>query len=82
MSGRVVVTLNDILKAKDRIKSCIHSTAVFTNSTFDARYGRKFYFKAENLQKTGSFKARGALNAVSRSRFLLFLLVDISFVVQ
>jgi hypothetical protein len=42
----------------------IHHTPVFTNSTFDKLIGRKAFFKAENLQKTGSFKARGALNSV------------------
>ncbi|XP_052801649.1 serine racemase-like [Mya arenaria] len=65
MSGRLTITVNDILKAKNRIHSCVHTTPVFTSSTFDESYGRKFYFKAENLQKTGSFKARGALNAVT-----------------
>ena len=64
MSKTFPVTLTDILKAQSRIKSHVHRTPVLTSSTFDRLYGRKFFFKSENLQKTGSFKARGALNAV------------------
>ena len=44
------------------------ATPVKTSSTLDRLHGgstrRRFYFKCENLQKTGAFKARGALNAV------------------
>ena len=65
MSKVLPVTLSDVLKAHNRIKSHIHRTPVLTSSTFDKQFGRKFFFKTENLQKTGSFKARGALNAVS-----------------
>ena len=58
------VSVHDILKAHNRIKSSVHKTAIITNSTFDEQHERHFFFKAENLQKTGSFKVRGALNAV------------------
>lgn len=62
------VTLPDIKKAYARISKHILYTPVFTSPTFDrlvgSKAGRQFYFKAENLQKTGSFKARGALNAI------------------
>lgn len=64
MSRSLPVTLDEIKKAQGRIKNLTHITPVFTCSTFDHVHGRHFYFKAENLQKTGSFKARGALNAV------------------
>lgn len=63
--AKIPVVLQDILRAQSRVKRFVHRTPVFTNSTFDDRYGRRFYFKGENLQKTGSFKVRGALNAVS-----------------
>lgn len=63
--AKIPVAIQDILKAQTRIKGYVHKTPVFTNSTFDDKYGRKFYFKGESLQKTGSFKVRGALNAVS-----------------
>lgn len=39
-------------------------TPVHTSSLVDKLVGKNVYFKCENLQKTGSFKARGALNAV------------------
>lgn len=60
-----VVTLADIYKARTRIQGFVHLTSVYTNATIDNISGRKIFFKSENLQKTGSFKARGALNAVS-----------------
>jgi len=37
---------------------------VFTSATFDREVGAEVFFKAENLQKVGAFKARGATNAV------------------
>ncbi|XP_062621024.1 serine racemase-like [Saccostrea cucullata] len=58
------VTIQDIKKAYETISPYVHTTPVFTSSTLDNLVGRKVFFKAENLQKTGSFKARGALNAV------------------
>lgn len=61
------VSLDDINEAHNRIRPHIHRTPVLTSETFNRTFGgpgRKFYFKAENFQKTGSFKARGALNAV------------------
>lgn len=58
------VGLLDIEKAFDRISNFIEYTPVVTCSSFDNTYERNFHFKLENLQNTGSFKARGALNAV------------------
>lgn len=55
---------NDILSAYDRIKDHIHLTPIFTSSQIDNISGCTIYFKCENLQKVGAFKARGALNAV------------------
>mgnify|MGYP000565801961 FL=1 len=51
-------------KALQRLSKYVHRTPVFRSSTVDEIVGRKVYFKAENLQKTGSFKFRGALNAL------------------
>ncbi|XP_069135801.1 serine racemase-like isoform X3 [Argopecten irradians] len=65
MAAAARVTLADVYRAHERIMPYIHKTPVFTNATFDKLIGRNAFFKAENLQKTGSFKARGALNAVS-----------------
>lgn len=58
------LTLADVQAAHDRIRDAVHRTPVFTSRTLDRRSGRRLYFKAENLQRCGAFKARGALNAV------------------
>ncbi len=42
----------------------IHRTPVLRSATLDALTGAELYFKCENLQKTGSFKIRGATNAI------------------
>lgn len=57
-------TLQDIREAHDRIRSNIHRTPVLTNQTIDQLCGASLYFKCENFQKIGAFKARGGLNAV------------------
>ncbi|XP_076452426.1 uncharacterized protein LOC143288047 [Babylonia areolata] len=64
MMAELPVVFSDILKACDRIAPYLHRTPIFTSSVADELSGRKLVFKAENLQKTGSFKARGALNAI------------------
>ncbi len=58
-----MLTLEDIQAAARRIAPYIHQTPVFTSQGLDRLLGRQLFFKAEHLQKTGSFKARGALNA-------------------
>jgi threonine dehydratase len=55
---------NDVVQAADRISSHVHRTPVFTSRYFNALVGADVHFKAENLQKVGAFKARGATNAV------------------
>ena len=57
-------TLNEIQKAHSRIKPFIHNTPVLTNSSLDDLSQAELYFKCENFQKAGSFKIRGATNAV------------------
>lgn len=54
----------DILKAHERIKDQVHQTPVLTSSQLNKISGSILFFKCENLQKVGAFKARGALNAV------------------
>jgi threonine dehydratase len=53
-----------IIEAHERIRARIHRTPVLTSTTFNAMGGAEFYFKCENFQKTGSFKIRGASNAI------------------
>src|SRR5580704_5647178 len=54
----------DILAAHARIAPRIHRTPVLTSSSLDAMAGARLFFKCDNLQKTGSFKIRGASNAI------------------
>jgi threonine dehydratase len=57
-------TIDDIRAAARRIASHIHRTPVATSATLDRELGARVFFKCENLQKVGAFKARGAVNAV------------------
>jgi len=59
-------TKQDILDAHERLRPYIHRTQIITSNKFNALCapGTQVYFKGEHLQKTGAFKARGALNAV------------------
>jgi threonine dehydratase len=58
------VTLRDSREAHARIQNWIHRTPVLTSRRLNRLAGAELYFKCENFQKTGSFKARGALNSV------------------
>ncbi len=58
------VVYADVEAAAIRIAQFVHRTPVFTSSTLDDELGMSVFFKAENLQKVGAFKARGATNAV------------------
>src|SRR6516165_3183499 len=53
-----------IQEAHRRIAPRIHRTPVLRSATLDALSGARLFFKCENLQKTGSFKIRGATNAI------------------
>ncbi len=57
-------TLADIRAAAELIAPYIHRTPVATCAAIDAIAGASLFFKCENLQKVGAFKARGATNAV------------------
>lgn len=57
-------SLSDIRAAHDRIQPYIHRTPILTSSAINQVAGCEIYFKCENFQKVGAFKARGAANAV------------------
>ncbi len=59
-----IPTLADMLIAHERIRPYIHRTPVLTSQFLNALTGAELFFKCENLQKAGAFKARGASNAV------------------
>ena len=61
--------MQSIREAHARIRDKIHRTPVMTSEVLDGLAGNRLFFKCENLQKVGAFKARGATNAV-------FLLTD------
>src|SRR6266404_8333063 len=58
------IDLDAIHEAHVRIRPYIHRTPVLTSSRLDAASGGSLFFKCENFQKVGAFKARGATNAV------------------
>ncbi len=60
------LSLTDVRAAADRIAGVAHRTPVLTSRTLDERVGARVFLKAENLQRIGAFKFRGAYNAVSR----------------
>jgi len=52
------------LDAHARIQPRIHRTPVLTSASLDGMTGARLFFKCENFQRTGSFKIRGASNAI------------------
>jgi threonine dehydratase len=62
---RTAPTLADIQEARQRLLGIAEETPIFLSETFSRRVGRKVLLKAENLQRTGSFKVRGAVNKLS-----------------
>lgn len=59
-----MLELDAIRRAHDRIRPYIHRTPILTSERLDAARGASLFFKCENFQKVGAFKARGATNAV------------------
>ncbi len=60
------VTYADVAAAAERIQGAAHRTPVLTSSTANAMTGAQLFFKAENLQRMGAFKFRGAYNAIAK----------------
>ena len=60
-----VPTINDVRAAAERIKGVAVRTPLIRNDTLDAALGAKAFVKAENLQRGGAFKMRGATNAIA-----------------
>ena len=59
-----MVEFKNINDAHNRISEFIHRTPILTNNSINDLIGSKLFFKCENFQKAGSFKIRGATNAV------------------
>jgi threo-3-hydroxy-L-aspartate ammonia-lyase len=60
-----VIGLDDVQAAARRLDGIAHRTPVLSSRTLDARVGARVLIKAECLQRTGSFKFRGAYNKIS-----------------
>ncbi len=63
-SALALPDLDAIRTAQARIAPFVHRTPVLSCRSLDAEVGARLFFKAENLQRTGAFKVRGATNAV------------------
>jgi threonine dehydratase len=59
-----LVTLDDVQSAAARLEGVAHRTPVLTSRSLNARVGADVFLKAECFQRTGSFKFRGAYNAI------------------
>ena len=60
-----MITLQDVLAARDRIRGNVAVTPCPLSEPFSELCGAKVHFKLENLQRTGSFKERGAANKLA-----------------
>jgi threonine dehydratase len=60
------INAEDVRTAAARIATCVHRTPVLTSRSFDSESGIATFFKAENLQRGGAFKIRGASNFLAQ----------------
>lgn len=65
MAIKTAPTLADIEGARERVAVHARVTPVYGSETLSRRSGRRVWLKAENLQRTGSFKIRGAVNKLT-----------------
>ncbi len=63
-SMALAISFEDVEAAAQRVAEYAHKTPVLTSSQADTLTGAKVFFKAENLQRIGAFKFRGAINAL------------------
>ncbi|MEB3754876.1 threo-3-hydroxy-L-aspartate ammonia-lyase [Acinetobacter sp. MD2(2019)] len=59
-------SFEDVVDAEQRINGVVHRTAVLQSHRLNQKFSAEIFFKCENLQRTGSFKFRGAFNALSK----------------
>ncbi len=59
------VTIQDIKNAKETIKDIVKRTDILESTKLSLLTNANIYYKCENLQKTGSFKVRGACNKIA-----------------
>jgi threonine dehydratase len=66
MAAPLAISAADVEAAAARLQGVAHRTPVVTSSTVDEATGAQVFFKAENLQRMGAFKFRGAYNALAQ----------------
>ena len=57
-------SFSDLLAARERVNEVARMTPVYSSNTLARMYGGPVFLKAENLQRTGAFKIRGAVNTI------------------
>jgi threonine dehydratase len=65
MATRTAPSLSEIQEARTRLEGVARVTPVYGTETLSRRVDRKIFLKTENLQRTGSFKVRGAVNKLA-----------------
>src|SRR3954452_15524644 len=65
MAARTGPTLAEVAAPRERVAGHARVTPVYGSETLSRRAGRKVWLKAENLQRTGSCKVRGAVNRLA-----------------
>jgi threonine dehydratase len=66
LATQTAPTVRDIHEARDRLAGVARVTPVYGSETFSRMARREVWLKAENLQRTGSFKVRGAMNRIAQ----------------
>lgn len=66
MTQNLPISFEDVLRAEERLAGVAHRTPIFTSRTVNRLTGWNVFFKAENLQRAGAFKFRGAYNTLSQ----------------
>ena len=65
LETKLAVTLADIEAARERVRDAVYYSPCAHSRTLSGLTGQEIYLKLENLQMTGAFKERGALNRIS-----------------
>lgn len=68
-SREYAISIDSIREAHERIRSLVHETPVLTCQHLNELTDKNLFFKCEFMQKTGSFKARGASNAILKNGY-------------
>ena len=61
-----MISIDDVYEARTRFGDHVTTTPLFHSTSFTRLTGREVHLKAENMQRAGSFKLRGALNVITR----------------